>query len=458
MIWVLIAVMTLAVVAALLWPLLRAPAPAAARAEYDLTVFRDQLDEVERDVARGVLTEGEAEAARIEIKRRMLATSKRADAPTREHRRGRPLMTAALAIVVPFTGLGLYLMVGTPTMPASNPALASQQATEMAGLVDKLAARMKEQPNDPQGWTLLARTYREMQRYPDAAEAYRNLMRLEPDEADHFAGFGEMLTAANGGNVTPEAHAAFVQTLRIARDEPRAQFYLGLEQAQAGETANALAIWRALTASAPPDATWVPTVRNQMFELASSANLPPMGIEPRHALDVVGVSTPAAPAPQAAAANNDPTAPNMNALQGQYSPENIAMIQGMVGGLAAKLEADPSDFNGWMLLGKSYTVIKNTDGAKQAYLHAIMLKPTEAGPRAQLDALVLQDGAAPSPALVKLAAEVRDEPLALYILGQDKAAAGDNAAAQKLWQDASAQLPASAPLKAEIARRVAALK
>jgi cytochrome c-type biogenesis protein CcmH len=309
---------------------------------------------------------------------------------------------------------------------------------------------------------LLARSYREMQRYADAAEAYRNLMRLIPDDADGYAGYGEMLTAAANGTVGADGHAAFVHALELDRDEPRAQFYLGLERAQAGDTQGAIAIWRALTASAPADASWLPTVRAQMAELAQSAGVMPMSVTPRHALEVVNgtAPAPAQAAPQTAKA--DPAAPNMGALTGQYSPENIAMIQGMVGGLAAKLESNPDDFNGWMLLGRSYTVLKNLDGAKQAYVHALRLKPADDAPKAQLNALVLADAAAPSPALVKLADELHKadagEPLALYILGQDRAAAGDGVAARTLWRDAAAHLPADAPLKTEITRRMATLK
>src|SRR4051812_1299361 len=108
MIWFLFALMALAVLTALLWPLLRTLPPQVARSDYDLTVFRDQLEEVDRDVARGVLTATEAEAARIEIKRRMLGAAKRTDATVAtESPRGRALMTAGLAIVVPFAALGL---------------------------------------------------------------------------------------------------------------------------------------------------------------------------------------------------------------------------------------------------------------------------------------------------------------------------------------------------------------
>jgi cytochrome c-type biogenesis protein CcmH/NrfG len=114
-----------------------------------------------------------------------------------------------------------------------------------------------------------------------------------------------------------------------------------------------------------------------------------------------------------------------------------------------------------MLLGRSYTVLKNISGAEQAYLHAVTLKPTDAAPSAQLAELLVQDRGAPPPTLVKLAEDAHKadarQPLALFILGAAKAGAGDAAGARKLWDDAAQNLPANSPLKAEIVRRRTAL-
>jgi cytochrome c-type biogenesis protein CcmH len=271
-----------------------------------------------------------------------------------------------------------------------------------------------------------------MERYADAGEAYRNLMRLQPEDADGFAGFGEMSTAANGGMVTPEAHAAFVQALKLEHDEPRGQFYLGLEKAQTGDAEAAIAIWRALTASAPQDASWLPMVRGQMAQVAQAANVMPMSVTPRYALDAVGT----ADAPTQAAAPStpeDPSTPDVGAIEGRFSPENLQMIQGMVGGLAARLKDNPNDYDGWMMLGRSYTVLNNAAGAKDAYIHAAKLKPTEAMPKMQLAEVLLHEGEA-------------------------RAAAGDTKGARKLWQEAIAPLPAGAPLRDQIAQRLNALK
>ena len=227
-----------------------------------------------------------------------------------------------------------------------------------------------------------------MEKYAEATEAYRNVMRLAPDDAGGYAGFAEASIGAANGTVSADARDALIKALERDRDEPSAKFYLGLERAQAGDAKAALAIWRELTANAPPDAPWLNMVRGQMAQVAQEAGVPPMAVQPKHALEVVGGAAPEA-APQMAA---DPVAPDMSAIKGQYSAENLEMIQGMVGGLQAKLSDNPDDFNGWMLLGRSMTVLKNADGAKAAYEKAIALKPAEAAPRTQLADLMAASG------------------------------------------------------------------
>ena len=474
MIWIIFAIMALAVLVALLWPLVRNPAEAASRAAYDVTVFRDQLEEVDRDLVRGVVNIAEAEAARVEIQRRMISAGRLPETAARqESPQTRAVLTAGLAVTVPFAALALYLSVGAPQLTGRVAATATAEHgnAEVAGLVEKLAARVREAPDNPEGWALLARSYRQMERFADAAEAYRNLMRLEPDQADGFAGFGEVSVAAAGGAVSPEAHAAFVHALELDRAEPRARFYLGLEQAQAGDARGALTIWRELTASAAPDAAWLPMVRSQMAEVAQSASIMPMSVQPQHPLDFLR-SPPTAPVPAKTAAATpppstpgDPTSPDVGALKDRFSSENLEMIQGMVGGLAGRLENNPDDYNGWLMLARSYTVLKKPAEAAGAYRRAIALQPAEVAPKVQLLGLLL-DGSdlsqAPRGDVVALAEDIRardaNQADALFVVGLAKAKSGDPREARRLWEQAARGLPADAPLKAELSRRLEALR
>jgi len=464
MIWALIAIPAALVIAALLRPLLKTPDQAQDRAAYDLAVFQDQLKEVEKDVARGVLTAAEADAAKLEIQRRMVAAVKAPAATvSADNPRSRRLTAAALGIAVPVLAVLVYLAVGQPGNP--NPPIAAhdEDDAQIARMVDQLAAKVAANPKDPDGVLLLARTYRELGRYDEAAKMFAQLTTLKPD-ADAYASYAETTIAAANGQVDTNAHDALVKALTLDRSEPKARFYLGLEQAEQGNAQNAIAIWRELTASAPPDTSWLPMVRQQMAQVAQAAGIPPMSVQPKHPLDILtqgagAASAQATPAPaaQAPAAQTD---------AGGFTPEQRQMIEGMVGGLAARLQQNPDDYNGWMMLGRSYTVLKRFDDASAAYEKAIGLKPKELQPRLQVVNLLLAGtdpdapGALPE-RLTKAADGIlaldANQPDALYVNGLARAKAGDKTGARERWTKAQGALPDGAPLKVEITRRLKTL-
>ena len=457
MIWVLIALAAAVAVAALLWPLLRTPAGSLDRAAYNVAVFQDQLKEVDRDLERGVLTQEEAGAARLEIQRRIIAAGKApqsamaADSPLR-----RRLTAGAIAVVVPALAVAVYLTVGQPMLPEAGPAVAGNHDADdaqIAKMIEQLSAKVAANPNDTQGLLLLARSYRQLGRFDESVDTYRKLAAVKPD-ADSYAGLGEAITAAGNGAVTPEAHDAFYKALTLDRQEPRARFYLGLEAALKGDAKTAIAIWRDLAASSPPDAPWVPVVREEMAQVAQAAGIPPMSVTPAHPLDILAASaTPAAPQPAPAAVDSS-----------GFSTEQRQMIEGMVGGLAAKLAQDPADYEGWMMLGKSYTVLRKTDDAAKAYEKAMALKPAEIAPKLQYAALLITasaTGAAP-PAATKALAEILKadpkHPEALYLTGMVAIRTGDKALARKSFEQAQAAAPADTPIKAEAAHQLENLK
>ena len=485
MIWIAIGLMAFAAIAALLWPILKTPAIAADRAAYDMTVFQDQLKEVDRDLDRGVLTADEADAARLEIQRRILAASKAPMETKSTDSRGRRISAAVvIAIVVPALAVGIYLKVGAPGLskPEALTAAADAEGAPTAGergaedpeikkMVEQLAAKVAGNPTDVEGVTLLARTYRQLGRFSDAVGVYKQLVALQPN-ADTLSSYGEVIIAAADGQVSKDAHDVLVKALSLDRTEPRARFYLGLEQAEKGEAKNAIAIWRDLTATAPQEAPWLGMVREQMAGVAQEAGIPPMTVDPKHPLDFVPTEEMAlarmqAAAPPAVAAVAPPAAaPNMGALQGSMTPDQIKMIEGMVAGLATRLESNPDDYKGWMMLGRSYTVLKNLDGAKKAYEKAIALKPAEVEPKLQFMAFIMTtidpDAQAPLPKpLTDTAADILKldaaQPEALYVSGLARAKSGDKAGAKDFWGKAQAAMPEGSPLKGDIARRLKAL-
>ncbi|MGE4062331.1 MAG: c-type cytochrome biogenesis protein CcmI [Rhodospirillaceae bacterium] len=461
MIWIALALSVL-VVAALVWPVFARSPSALGRAAYDLTVFQDQLKEVDRDVARGVLTDAEADAARLEIQRRILAVGRApAEEITTGSRRSRWVALGVTGVAVPLIALGAYLEVGTPDPGAAQlAALESADGmsqSDMDALVDRLAARVASEPDNPDGYALLGRTYRELDRFAEAAEAFKRLVALQPS-AEAYSSLGEALSAAQNGRVTEEAHAAMMNALALDRSDPRARFYLGLEQAGKGNPQGAIAIWRDLTGNAPTDAPWVDMVRQQMAALAQEANIAPMSVAPKHPLDLLPGAEKTIAAAKTAPA--PPAPPSEN-------PEQSKMIEGMVAGLAARLEQNPDDYDGWMMLGRSYTVLKQSDKAGEAYKKAIALKPKDVAPRLQYAGLLMMevdpDAQAPLPAeLSTTVAEILklqpDHPEALYIAGLGRAKAGDVAGARGYWQKAHKAAADGSALRAEIDRRLQLLK
>jgi cytochrome c-type biogenesis protein CcmH len=351
--------------AMLLLPLIRRRHRAASRDAYNLAVYRDQLAEVERDLGRGLLDAEQAEAARAEIGRRILALT------LEEGETGagsNAFVAAALAILLlPVAAGALYLRLGSPALPdqpfASRGTERSAAPISVAGnagqidmneAVARLAAHLKTHPEDLAGWLLLARSELSLGRYADAAEAYRQAADLSGHRADISGDWGEALVLAAGGTVTPAARAAFEVGLADPENAPRARYYLALGQLQQGDVQGALAGWRALTAAAPADAEWLPLVRRRIVEAEAALGAAPTAT--------------AAPSDAAVAAA-------AKAAEGTSPEQRLTMINAMVERLAARLETQPDDVDGWVRLGRSYMVLNQPDKAREAYARAIKLKP-----------------------------------------------------------------------------------
>jgi cytochrome c-type biogenesis protein CcmH len=269
--WIIFAVMTAAAVFAVLWPLRSRSSAALAgtlAGGSDRLVYQDQLQEIGRDRAAGLIGDAEAESARIEISRRLLAAAdaeaKAAAAPAPQaiwHRRAAAI---AAIVVVPAVALGLYLKLGSPAVPGQSAftrisAPPSEQSVE--SLVSQVEAHLARDPNDGKGWDIIAPVYLRMGRFDDAVVARRKAIALDGDSADREAGLGEALAAAANGVVTDEAKAAFQRAVTADAQDSKARYFLGLADEQDGNRDAAAAKWRALLAGAPPDAQWTGFVR-----------------------------------------------------------------------------------------------------------------------------------------------------------------------------------------------------
>jgi len=450
--WLIFAVLTLAVLALLLWPLLRRPAVAVPRFDFDLQVYRQQLAELDRDQERGLLAADQVDAARLEIHRRMLAAE--AEAPVVGRAFPRHLILAGcLAIALPIFALGLYGLLGAPGLPGRP--FASRQsdpAFKMAGLIEQLAAKLAAAP-DGEGYRRLAAAYLSQQRFDDAVAAYARAESLGARDSATLAGHGEALVLASGGMVVPDARRLFLSALQQDSDNPQARFYLGLAETQIGDFRKAVAIWRDLEAGSAADAPWLAGLRQQIADAGQQGGFDPATVPAQP------IAQPTAQ-PATKANERDQTAA---AIKAQSPEEQAKTIHSMVDGLAARLEKQPDDFDGWMRLALSYKVLGEKDKGLAAARHAIALKPAAVEPRLALAQLQLgeaDDKALPADFLATLREVLAIDPAnstALYYLGTAAAVRGDKAEARRFWEKLLSVIPQDQPERAEIASRLASL-
>lgn len=328
MLWTVLALMTLAALGAVLWPLRRRAALGVKTADpNDVAVYRDQLAEIERDKTSGIIAPAEAEAARVELSRRLLAAADRlqsADTAGATGERPRRFAAATALVALPVGAIAFYLAIGSPGLPDEPLATriaAAHQDNSVQAMFARVEAHLAQHPDDGRGWEVIAPIYMDLGRYDDAVKARTNALRLLGATAEREAYLGEALTAAADGIVTAEAKAAFDRAIDRDRRDPTARFYQGLAAEQDGSREDAKRIWNALLADAPADAQWVPFVRQALARIEGSAA---PGTAPAGSASGVG--------------GND-------------------MISGMVERLAARLRENGADPDGWVRLARSYKVL-----------------------------------------------------------------------------------------------------
>ncbi|WP_411035085.1 c-type cytochrome biogenesis protein CcmI [Shinella sp. BYT-45] len=363
--WILVAILTAAVAAVLLLPLLRRPVAAAGDASHDVEVYRDQLEELKRDEATGLIGPAEAELARAEVARRLIAASK-AEAKDRTSPAGRRnrLAQAFVIVALPAIGLCLYLVGGRPDLPAQP--LAERLANpgnDINILIARAENHLARNPDDGAGWDLLAPIYYRGGRMEDAANAFSEAIRLLGPSQDRLDGHAETLIALSNGIVTAEARARLEQSLKLKADNPRARYYLALALEQEGKRAEARAAFEALARQTPADAPWLPLVNRHIAALAEGQ----------------GGGTAGRP--------GNPTAEDVAAAEDMPAGDRQQMIAGMVESLAAKLEENPDNFEGWMRIIRSYVVLDQRPKAEAALQTALKTFPADSESGRQLLAL-----------------------------------------------------------------------
>ena len=475
--WIVFAALTLGVLALLVISLLRHQVVAPARVDYDMVVYRDQLAEVERDVERGLLSAEQAEAARTEILRRMLAAEDaelRAPMPDYRMATGRRLrLGAALVILIglPAGAFGVYATLGMPGLPG-QPFAARQADPEvrMTQMAAGLAADLKVMP-EPDGYATLANTYFTLGRYEEAADAFRQAIRLGAISAEMLASLAELIVLVNDGSVVPEAREAFLQALTLDHTDPRARFYLGLAKAQLGKYAEAVSIWRDLEKDSPAEAPWLPMLKEHIAEFARQGGFDPVSIKPVPPAPA-GPKTAGGPNPHGEA--EPPTATTAEgagmpsgdaaaAVMAAPPEERDKIIRSMVETLAARLEQSPDDLEGWMRLARSYKTLGDLDKAKTAAQRAVRLKPREVEPKlalAEIQLAAAKGGQLPGDFIATMKDVLALEPgnaEAMYYVGAAEAQAGRPDGARQLWSKLLELLPPDSPNRPELVKQLGAL-
>jgi len=357
----------------------RAGAPAAA---FDVQIYRDQLKELDRDETRGVIAKEEAERARVEVSRRLLAADKALSQAksSKGAARGISMVVAGImGVILVGGGFAVYSQLGAPGYPdmglktrlaaaedarKNRPSQAQAQSQlppqtplqapdpKYLDLVEKLRVAVRENPDDPRGFQLLARSEGALGNFAAAHVAKAREIELIGEEnvdENDLSQLADLMVLAAGGYVSPEAEAVLQRALRIDAGNGTARYYMGLMFAQTGRPDVAFQIWDALLRQSRPEAPWVPAIRGQIEPLAQMAGidftLPPLPEAP---------AAPVLPGPDADA---------MAAAEDMTEAERAEMIAGMVDQLAERLASEGGTAAEWARLVRVLGVQGNSERA-----------------------------------------------------------------------------------------------
>jgi cytochrome c-type biogenesis protein CcmH len=352
--WLLIAILCSATAVVISVPLIRRYENFGSTNQ-DQAIYRDQLIEVDRDQVAGSIDTSEAEAARVEIRRRLAiaeSTSRSARPISSGWKRLALVTTVGLVIV---GSAGLYANLGSPELPAVASSPAAPQPTQVTssndgqveGMISKLQTRLQKNPNDAEGWRMLGWAQFNTQHFVASAEAYAKALEIEPANIDYKSAYAESLVQSAEGVVTPKAQGLIAEVLVKNPKEYRARFYDALAHEQAGDQSGSLDRWIGLLSDSPADANWRDDVKQRVINLGKATG---RDVAAAIALPKIDPATP--PKPLA-------------------TDETNAMVAGMIAKLAAKLEANPKDRDGWAMMIRALAVTGDKKGAEVALNKAI---------------------------------------------------------------------------------------
>jgi cytochrome c-type biogenesis protein CcmH len=248
-----------------------------SRREANISIYRDQLRELDADLRAGMLAQADYERARRELEARALEDA----GASAEIAAGRGSRGVAWAIGagIPLIALLLYLATGNPGAISPEPDPHAISAQQLEGMVERLAARLRESPDDVEGWKLLGRSYSVLGRFPESADAYAKAAARAPRDAQLLADFADVLAMARGsagaGNLLGEPEKLIARALEIDPQNLKALALAGTAAFARKDYAAAAAQWEKMLPLVPPDSEDARAIRANVEEARALAGSPP---------------------------------------------------------------------------------------------------------------------------------------------------------------------------------------
>ena len=428
------ALLTLLVVAWLVWALLRTAKTEGVSSErLNASIHRDQLQALEADLARGVISQQDFETTRDELQLRLLDDTESFEASPKKKTAGfwsAKRTAVAVAITLPVMALGLYLQLGTPE--AMNPVASGNANNEqLVQMVDSLAARLKDNPNDSKGWAMLARSYKALGRFEESRRAFEKAGDLIKTDPDLLIDHADVLGVLAGNSLVGKPQQMIEEALRMNPEHPMSLMMAGVASYQSGDYQKAVSYWEKLLGLLQPGSPDALQVQANIDEARAKGGQP-----------AAGASNLLPPVPAGAAAGMTPD-----------------KINDMVDRLAARLKDNPDDLAGWARLARAYKVQNRLDEAAAAFAKTGKLLDTDPDLLTQYaDTEAMRTKSLqgkPSELINKALTIAPKHPMALMMAGQAAYQSGNFAKAIDHWQTALTVLPVNSPdigpIKAEIA-------
>lgn len=343
--WIVFGLMAFGAVAACVWPA-RKPVEGVDAAFSGAEVYKSQLAELEKDIDRGIISEEEAKAARVEISRRLLAATEEDAREISSGNKAFRFVSIGMMTAVPACAVALYLNMGNPELPGQPlaPRLAAlSEAADMGELVARVEGHLRANPDDGRGWEVIAPVYMRLGRIDEGIRAYRNSLRLQAPTAQRWADLGEAIVVRENGVVVEAALEAFNSALAIDGRHRRSRVFLAVAAEQEGNIENAIGIWELLLKETPEIdvehrqiTAKLEQLRNPGEAIAGSAN-----------------------------EQSGPTQEEVDAFAALSEDERMAAIEGMVDQLDQRLQEEGGSVAEWQRLIRAQIVLGQNDAATQ---------------------------------------------------------------------------------------------